>query len=47
MGPPSHLKIFDPEMSLSKGKTGTTTTTTTTTTMKQRLKGRTSRDHPS
>jgi hypothetical protein len=32
MGPPTHLKNFNPEMFLTKGKTGATTTTTTTTT---------------
>ena len=38
MGPPAHLKTFNPEMFLSKGKTGTK--------MEQRLKKGPSRDCP-
>jgi hypothetical protein len=38
MGPPTHLKIFNPELYLSKGNKGTK--------MEQRLKERPSRDHP-
>jgi hypothetical protein len=38
MGPPTHLKVFNPEMFLSKGKTGTK--------MEQRLKEELSGDHP-
>jgi hypothetical protein len=38
MGPPTHLKNFHPELSLSKGNAGTK--------MEQRLKERPSRDCP-
>jgi hypothetical protein len=43
MGPPTHLKIFNPELFLSKGNTGTKTNKQTnkqTNKMEQRLKER-------